>query len=81
MPMPLDALRQLADGKRPTPPIAALIGFTLSAVSPGEAVIELVAGRQHANPMGLAQRSAQDHLPPEEFVAGGEPRPGDPRTH
>src|SRR2546428_4291739 len=52
MPTPLDALQQLVDGKRPPPPIAALIGFTLSAVSPGEAVIELAAGRQHANPMG-----------------------------
>ena len=50
MPTPLEDLRQLADGKRPPPPIASLIGFTLSAVSPGEAVIELQAGRQHANP-------------------------------
>jgi uncharacterized protein (TIGR00369 family) len=52
MPTPLDELRQLVDGKRPPPPIAALIGFTLSAVSPGEAVIDLEAGRKHANPMG-----------------------------
>jgi len=52
MSTPLDELRQLADGKLPAPPIAALIGFTLSAVSPGEAVVELAAGRQHANPMG-----------------------------
>jgi uncharacterized protein (TIGR00369 family) len=52
MPTPLDGLQQLVDGKRPPPPIAGLIGFTLSAVSPGEAVIELTAGRQHANPMG-----------------------------
>ncbi len=52
MPTPLDELRQLVDGTRPPPPIAALIGFTLSAVSAGEAVIEFVAGRQHANPMG-----------------------------
>ena len=48
----LDELHQLVDGKRPPPPIATLIGFTLSAVTPGEAVIELAAGRQHANPMG-----------------------------
>jgi len=33
-------------------PIATLIGFTLTAVSPGEAVIELAASRQHTNPMG-----------------------------
>src|SRR5262249_36582005 len=52
MSAPLDDLRQLADGTRPPPPITALIGFTLSAVSPGKAVVELAAGRQHANPMG-----------------------------
>jgi uncharacterized protein (TIGR00369 family) len=39
-------------GEPALPPIAALIGFTLSAVSPGEAVIELPAGPQYANPMG-----------------------------
>jgi uncharacterized protein (TIGR00369 family) len=48
----LDELHQLVAGKLPPPPIAALIGFTLSAVTPGEAVIEFAAGRQHANPMG-----------------------------
>jgi uncharacterized protein (TIGR00369 family) len=52
MPTPLDRLRQVVDGSRPSPPIAALIGFTLSAVSPGEAAIELEAGPKHANPMG-----------------------------
>ena len=52
MPTMLDALQQLADGKRRPPPIAALIGSTLSAVAPGEAVTEFAAGRQHANPMG-----------------------------
>src|SRR5207244_7708373 len=45
-------LQQLVDCKRPPPPFAAPIGFTLNAVSPGEAVIELATGRQHANPMG-----------------------------
>ena len=48
----LEVLQQLVDGKRPPPPIASLLGFTLSAVSPGEAVIELAANRNHANPMG-----------------------------
>ena len=52
MSTPLDELRQLADGKLPPPPIAALLGFTLSAVAPGQAVVELAADRQHANPMG-----------------------------
>jgi uncharacterized protein (TIGR00369 family) len=52
MPTLLDELHQLLDGNRPPPSIATLIGFTLIAVSPGEAVIELTAGPQHANPMG-----------------------------
>jgi uncharacterized protein (TIGR00369 family) len=52
MPTKLAELQQVRDDTRPPPPIAALIGFTLRAVSPGEAVIELAAGRQHANPMG-----------------------------
>jgi len=52
MPTMLDDLRQIVDGKRPPPPIAALIGFTLTEVTPGKAVIEFAAGRQHANPMG-----------------------------
>jgi uncharacterized protein (TIGR00369 family) len=49
---PLERLQQLVDGTAPRPPIADLIGFTLTAVAPDEAVIELAAGRQHANPMG-----------------------------
>jgi len=52
MPTTLERLQQLVDGKVPRPPIADLVGFTLTAVSPGEAVIEFAAGRQHANPMG-----------------------------
>jgi uncharacterized protein (TIGR00369 family) len=52
MPAPLDDLRRLVDGTRPPPPIATLIGFTLTAVAPGAAVIEMAADRQHANPMG-----------------------------
>jgi len=52
MPTPLERLRRLVDGKAPPPPIADLIGFTLTAVTHGEALIELAAGPQHANPMG-----------------------------
>ena len=40
MPTPLTGFQQLVDGLRPPPPIADLIGFTLSAISPGEAAIE-----------------------------------------
>ena len=36
----------------PGPPAARLIGFDLVSVEPGKAVFEMVAGPQHANPMG-----------------------------
>jgi uncharacterized protein (TIGR00369 family) len=45
-------LQRLARGEVPPPPIARLLGFDLTAVEPGRAVIALVAGPQHANPMG-----------------------------
>jgi uncharacterized protein (TIGR00369 family) len=56
MPTPLDALQQLVEGTRPPPPIATLIGFTLSAVTPGEALIEFAADRRHANPIRTLHR-------------------------
>jgi uncharacterized protein (TIGR00369 family) len=34
-------------------PIAQLIGFKLTSVACWQAVIELQAGEQHANPMGI----------------------------
>jgi uncharacterized protein (TIGR00369 family) len=34
------------------PAVASLIGFTLTSIEPGRAVIELVADERHANPMG-----------------------------
>jgi uncharacterized protein (TIGR00369 family) len=34
------------------PPVAELIGFRVAEVAPGRAVVELVAGPQHANPLG-----------------------------
>jgi uncharacterized protein (TIGR00369 family) len=48
----IERLRQLARGEVPPPPIASLIGFALTAVEPGQAVVELEAGPRHANPMG-----------------------------
>src|SRR5437773_10812746 len=33
-------------------PGAKLIGFTLTALEPGRAAVEMEAGPQHANPMG-----------------------------
>ena len=52
MPSALDHLQQIQRGEFPPPPVADLIGFTLTSVEPGRAVIELDADRRHANPMG-----------------------------
>jgi uncharacterized protein (TIGR00369 family) len=45
-------LKNRLKGKIPPPPIAASIGFNLTAVTPGLAIVALEAGSQHANPMG-----------------------------
>lgn len=52
MPKMLDAIRMMQRGELPPPPVAALIGFTLVAIEPGRAVVELEATERHANPMG-----------------------------
>jgi uncharacterized protein (TIGR00369 family) len=36
----------------PTAPVAALLGFTVTSMDSGQAVIELEATERHANPMG-----------------------------
>lgn len=48
----LDMIDTMLRGGAPPPPIAALIGFTLTTIAPGRAVIELEATERHANPMG-----------------------------
>jgi len=48
----LERSEAIARGDVPPPPIAQLIGFDLSSVKPGEAVIEFQATEAHANPMG-----------------------------
>jgi uncharacterized protein (TIGR00369 family) len=45
-------IKSMQAGAPFAPPIATLIGFTMSAIEPGKAIIELEAGPQHANPMG-----------------------------
>jgi uncharacterized protein (TIGR00369 family) len=52
MPTPFDHLQLVQRGELPPPPVADLIGFALTAVEPGRAVVELEAGPRHANPMG-----------------------------
>lgn len=48
----LDLIQKVLRGEAPPPPVATLIGFTLTAVESGRAVLELVADGRHANPMG-----------------------------
>ncbi len=48
----LDAIQATVRGDVPPPPIATLIGFRLSSIEPGRAVVEFEAGPRHANPMG-----------------------------
>lgn len=52
MPKPLDHIRSIQRGDAPPPPIADLIGFALTEVEPGRAVVHLDAAARHANPMG-----------------------------
>lgn len=52
MPTMLEMIRKQMRGELPKPPVAQLIGFTLVAAQPGEAVVELEADERHANPMG-----------------------------
>lgn len=48
----LDLIHQILSGEVPQPPVARLIGFTLTAAEPGQAVVEFEASERHANPMG-----------------------------
>jgi uncharacterized protein (TIGR00369 family) len=48
----LERIQRMLNGEVAPPPIAGLIGFTLTAVEPGRAVVEFEAGARHTNPMG-----------------------------
>ena len=48
----LDLVRKVQRGEAAPPPIATLIGFTLTEVDPGRAVVAFAAGPRHLNPMG-----------------------------
>src|SRR3989442_15419621 len=52
MPTLFDLAQRICRGDSPPPPVARLIGFTLTFIAPGQAHIEFEAGAQHANPMG-----------------------------
>jgi uncharacterized protein (TIGR00369 family) len=48
----LEDIERLVRGDVPPPPIARLIGFNVTSVRPGEAVVEFEATETHTNPMG-----------------------------
>lgn len=52
MPKMLDLIQRSMRGEAPPPPVAVLIGFRLTEVESGHAVIEFDATERHANPMG-----------------------------
>src|SRR5260370_10349212 len=52
MPRHTDWPPQIQGGGEAPPPVATLIGFPLTEVEPGRAVVALEADRRHANPMG-----------------------------
>ena len=49
----IDFLRAIRDGRLPPPPIAVVLGFSLTEVEPGHAVFEFTPGEQHYNPIGV----------------------------
>ena len=49
----LEAMRLIASGEIPQPPMARTLGFTLHAVAEGEATFRCEPGEQHLNPMGV----------------------------
>jgi uncharacterized protein (TIGR00369 family) len=48
----LEMIEKVARGELPPPPVARLIGFRLTSIESGKAVVEMEAGEAHANPMG-----------------------------
>jgi uncharacterized protein (TIGR00369 family) len=56
MPKAIDLMRMLQCGESPPPPVARPIGFTLTDVEPGRAVIAFDADGRHANPMDTLHR-------------------------
>lgn len=48
----LELMRMAMRGEVAPPPIATLIGFRITAVEPGRAVLELETSERHTNPMG-----------------------------
>jgi len=48
----LEHIEKIMRGEIPPPPVARLIGFKVTSIKPGEAIVEFEATGAHANPMG-----------------------------
>ena|SRR3712207_6026673 len=48
----IDRIAAIMRGELPPPPIARLLGFSITAVERSRVVLQMEAGPQHANPMG-----------------------------
>ena len=48
----LEAIRAIASGSLPRPPISALVNFTIAEVEEGRVVVEGYPGEEHSNPIG-----------------------------
>jgi uncharacterized protein (TIGR00369 family) len=48
----MEVAERIVRGEIAGPPVAQLVGFSLTQVERGQAVIELEAGERHHNPMG-----------------------------
>ena len=49
----LDYMKEMIAGRIAPPPIAVLLGFTLTQVEPGQVVFECTPGERHYNPIGV----------------------------
>jgi uncharacterized protein (TIGR00369 family) len=52
MPKMIDHIEAMLRGEIPQAPVAMLVGFRLTSITAGQAVVELEANEKHANPMG-----------------------------
>lgn len=52
MPKMLQLIEKMLTGGVSQPPVAKLVGFRLTSIAHGQAVIEMTADERHANPMG-----------------------------
>jgi uncharacterized protein (TIGR00369 family) len=48
----MEVAERIVRGEAAGPPVAQLVGFTMTRIEPGRAVMELEASERHHNPMG-----------------------------